>query len=78
MRTHRESFENAWSARHELTVSSESWGDTFPIEASAFDKDPIPGDPANYGDVNDAEFLSKEVRAADLVGEALEIFDPFI
>lgn len=42
-----------------------------------FDVDPIPQDPAGYGEVDDAEFLSKKVRAADLVGVALEVFDPF-
>ena len=42
-----------------------------------FDKDPIPGDPTDYGEVDDAEFLSKEVGPVDLVGVALEIFHPF-
>ena len=41
-----------------------------------FDDDPIPHGPAAYGNIDDAEFLSEEVRPADLVSEALEILDP--
>ena len=43
-----------------------------------FDEDPIPDGPAGDGEIDDAEFLSEEVRAADLVDVALEIFDPFV
>ena len=42
-----------------------------------FDKDPISHGPADNGNIYDAVFLPKEVRPADLVGKALEIFDPF-
>ena len=40
------------------------------------DKDPISDDPRDDGEVDDAEFLSKEVWTADLVGITLEILDP--
>ena len=42
------------------------------------DEDPIPDSPTGDGEIDDAEFLSEEVRATDLVGVALEIFDPFV
>ena len=41
-------------------------------------KDPIPGGPTGNGDIDDSEFLPEEVWFADLVGIALEIFDPFV
>jgi len=73
----RESSEDGRSLCEELAVSGELGGDILPSETSAFDKDPIPHGPAGYGEIDDAEFLSKEVWAADLVDVALEIFDPF-
>ena len=41
-----------------------------------FDKDPIPGDPRENGEIDNAEFLSEKVRTTDLVGEALEVLEP--
>jgi hypothetical protein len=41
-----------------------------------FDKDPIPNGPTEDGEIDDAEFLSKEVRPANLVDVALKIFGP--
>jgi len=73
-----ESSEDARSVCHELTVSGELCGDVLPLETSVFGKNPIPSGPTGYGDVDDGEFLSKEVRPTDIVGEALEIFDPFV
>ena len=43
-----------------------------------FDEDPIPDDPTGNGEIDDAKFLSEEIRATDLVDVALEIFDPFV
>ena len=43
-----------------------------------FDVNPIPHGPAGDGEIDDAEFLSKKVGPADLVGVALEVFDPFV
>jgi len=74
--THGESFEESGSVCQELAVSREFLGDILPLEPSVFDKDPIPGGPTDYGEVDDAETLSKEIGPADLVGVALEIFHP--
>lgn len=43
-----------------------------------FDKDPIPDGPTGNGEIDDAEFLSEEVRPADLVDVTLEISNPFV
>lgn len=61
-----------------MAVFNEFLGDTLPVEASVFDKDPIPDDPRDDGEIDDAELLSKEVRTTDLVGVALKIFDPLV
>lgn len=42
------------------------------------DEDPISDDPRGNGEIDDAELVPKEERAADLVGVALEIFDPLV
>lgn len=60
-----------------MAVSLEFGRDSLPPETPVFDKDPISEDPADDGEINDAELLSEEVRAADLVGVTLEVFDPF-
>jgi len=74
----RESSEDSGATCQELAVSSVFWGDVLPLETSAFDKDPIPHDPTGDGEINDAEFLAKEVWPADLVNVTLEIFVPFV
>lgn len=43
-----------------------------------FDEDPISDGPAGDGEIDNTKFLSEEVGPADLVGIALEIFDPFV
>lgn len=43
-----------------------------------FDKDPISDNPRNDGEIDDAEFLSKEIGTTDLVGVALKIFNPLV
>jgi len=73
----RKGFEDAWSVCQALAVSSKLGGDVLPLETSVFGKDPIPSGPTGYRNIDDAELLPKEVRLADLVGEALEIFGPF-
>lgn len=77
-KTDRDGSFDSWSIHQVLAVSSERWGDVLSPETSVFNKDPVPDGPTDYGEVNDAEFLSEEVRATDLVGVALEIFDPFV
>jgi len=74
----RKSPLNSRSSRQGLAVSVEFGRDGLPPETSVFDEDPISGDPAGDGEIDDAEFLPEEVRAADLVSVALEVFDPFI
>jgi len=69
--------ENSWTARQDVTVSGELRGDVLSLEIPALDKDPIPRGPGDYGEIDDAEFLSKEIGPTDLVGEALEILEPF-
>ena len=75
--TDRESSFDSWTACQEFAVNGELWRDGLPLETSVIDKDPIPDGPTGDGEIDDAEFLSEEVRAANLVGVALEIFDPF-
>jgi len=70
--------EDSWSACQELAVLNEFWGNACPVEASVFDKDPISDDPRGDGEVDDAEFVSEEVRTTDLVGVALKVFDPLV
>ena len=77
-RTHGESSEDAWSVCQALAVSSKLCGNALPLETSIFSEDPIPGGPTGYRNIDDAELLPKEVRLADLVGVALEIFGPFV
>jgi hypothetical protein len=40
-----EGLEHSWPVYDELTVSSKFRRDVLPVEASVFDKDPIPDDP---------------------------------
>ena len=75
-RTHRGSLEHSWSAGQGFAVSDEFWGDTLPAETSVLNEDPIPEDPSDHGEIDDAEFLSKKVWTTDLVGVALEVFNP--
>jgi len=69
---------HSWAACQEFAVNTKFWRDGLPLETPAFDEDPIPDDPTGNGEIDDTEFLSEEVRAADLVGVALKIFDPFV
>lgn len=61
-----------------MAVFDEFLGDVFLVEASVFGKDPISDDPRDDGEIDDAEFLSKEIWATDLVGVALKVFDPLV
>jgi len=74
----RGGFEDSWSGCQALAVFDEFLRDVFPIEASVFGKDPISDDPWDDGEIDDAEFLSKEIWATDLVGVALKVFDPLV
>lgn len=65
------------SFRQHLAVSVEFGRDGLPTETSVLDEDPISDDPAGDGEIDDAEFLPKEVRAADLGSVTLEVLDPF-
>ena len=76
--TYGESSFDGRTACQEFAVGNEFWRDGLPLETSVFDEDPIPDDPTGNGEIDNAEFLSEEVRAADLVGIALKIFDPFV
>jgi len=75
--TDRESSFDSWTVCQEFAVNGEFWRDGLPLETSVIDEDPIPDGPTGDGEIDDAELLSEEVRAANLVGVALEIFDPF-
>jgi len=72
----REGPEDGWSVYQELGISNKFGRDVLPVEAPVFDKDPIPGDPRENGEINNAEFLPEKVRTTDLVGEALEVLEP--
>jgi len=61
-----------------LAVIDEFFGDALSAEAPMFDKDPISDNPRDDRDVDDTDFLSKEVGTADLVGVALEVFHPLV
>ena len=61
-----------------IAVFNELGGDAGSVEASVFDEDPISDDPRGNGEIYDAELVSEEVRATDLVGVALKIFDPLV
>ena len=76
--TYRERFEDGRPICQELAISTEFWGDVLPLKTSVFGEDPVPTGPTDDREIDDAEFLSKEVRPADLVGVTLEIFDPFV
>jgi len=74
----RESPLDSWTACQEFAVGGEFWRDSLPLETSVIDEDPISDSPTGNGEIDDAEFLSEEIRAANLVGVALEVFDPFV
>ena len=76
--TDREGSFDSWTVCQEFAVNGELWRDGLSLETSVIDEDPIPDGPTGDGEINNAEFLSEEVRAANLVGIALEIFDPFV
>ena len=60
-----------------MAVSSEFGRDVLPVETLFIDKNPISDDPSNDGEIDDARFLSEEVRATDVVSIRPEVPDPF-